>query len=146
VACAVADVFKDVRKFSRVLAIAGPGNNGGDALVAARHLKHFGYEHIEVLYPKRIESPALFPGLVSQLTDLEIPFISSLPADLESKYDFILDGIFGFSFNASSGVRPPFDSILKSLRSTKVPIVSIDVPSGTFFNAKVIYCHHNHIV
>ena len=124
------DVFKDISAYSRVLTIAGPGNNGGDALVAARHLKHFGYQNVEVLYPKRMESPALFPGLVAQLTDLEVPFIPSLPSDFETRYDLILDGIFGFSFNASSGVRPPFDTILKSLRTTKVPIVSIDVPSG----------------
>lgn len=31
------------KSHKRVLIIAGPGNNGGDGLVAGRHLYHFGY-------------------------------------------------------------------------------------------------------
>jgi len=36
----------------------------------------------------------------------------------------------GFSFAIGSGIRPPFDSLLSTLRKTSVPIVSIDIPSG----------------
>ena len=45
-------------KHKRVLILAGPGNNGGDGLVAARHLYHFGYQ-VEVRQPFKTRSLAL---------------------------------------------------------------------------------------
>ncbi|XP_078447819.1 pyridoxin (pyrodoxamine) 5'-phosphate oxidase [Wolffia australiana] len=136
VASAIAEVYKS-NEYGRVLVICGPGNNGGDGLVAARHLYHFGYQPV-VCYPKRTPK-ALYEGLVVQLGALSVPFISveELPQDLSSAFDLVVDAMFGFSFQGKP--RPPFDDIisklvsLNSLKSTskKSPaIVSVDVPSG----------------
>lgn len=42
--------------------------------------------------------------------------------------DVILDAIFGFSFKPP--VRAPFDAALTLISDSKLPIVSVDIPSG----------------
>ncbi|KAF4391981.1 hypothetical protein F8388_004310 [Cannabis sativa] len=136
VAAAIAEVYK-LSEHNRVLAICGPGNNGGDGLVAARHLHHFGYKPV-ICYPKRTPKP-LYDGLVTQLESLSVPFISveDLPLDLSEDFDIIVDAMFGFSYHGSP--RPPFDGLVQMLVSLrnydgtrqKIPaIVSVDIPSG----------------
>jgi NAD(P)H-hydrate epimerase len=118
-----------VSHHSKVLVVCGPGNNGGDGLVAARHLLSFGYT-VNILYPKRTSKP-IYDILVTQCEKLHIPFLPELPSssgDIDSQYDVVLDAIFGFSFKGS--LRPPFDSILPILKDCQTPICSVDVPSG----------------
>ena len=116
---------------ANVLVICGPGNNGGDGLVCARHLSLFGYKPT-ILYPKRTNRP-LYNSLVMQCQKMGIDFIAEMPKEdeIESTYRCIVDAIFGFSFKSGSGVRPPFDTIMSTLSQLdETPICSIDVPSG----------------
>lgn len=111
----------------RILTICGPGNNGGDGLVAARHLKLFGHEPV-IYYPKRTDKD-IFRELVTQCENMEIKFLEDMPEDLnKDSYDYILDAIFGFSFKGE--LRSPFDTIVESMEKSGIPICSVDVPSG----------------
>ncbi|XP_028818055.1 NAD(P)H-hydrate epimerase [Denticeps clupeoides] len=111
-----------------VLVICGPGNNGGDGLVCARHLKLFGYEPT-VLYPKRPNKP-LFNNLTIQCEKMAISFLTEMPEAevIDGTYNLVVDAIFGFSFQGA--VRDPFGSILTTLTKVTVPIASVDIPSG----------------
>ncbi|KAL9708828.1 hypothetical protein Ac2012v2_007983 [Leucoagaricus gongylophorus] len=133
-ACAqsLATVY-DSEKYPRVLVCCGPGNQGGDGLVAARHLEMFGYKPT-VFLPK-LGSKDVYKRLMTQCQNMSIPILTSfLPNDVSplrqalSESDVIMDAIFGFSFQPP--VRAPFDSVLSLLAQSKLPIVSVDIPSG----------------
>jgi len=125
----------------RVLILCGPGNNGGDGLVAARHLLHFGYRP-RVVYPKMAEVVAgneLYRRLTVQLAQLSIPVTEEWAEPAEGEADVILDAVFGFSFKGwrGEGKDAPFDAIVDFLAADAggqprhpAPVVSVDIPSG----------------
>eukprot|EP00824_Muranothrix_gubernata_P024778 TRINITY_DN7480_c0_g1_i1.p1 TRINITY_DN7480_c0_g1~~TRINITY_DN7480_c0_g1_i1.p1 ORF type:complete len:256 (+),score=53.86 TRINITY_DN7480_c0_g1_i1:1-768(+) len=125
VATAVAREYPQAA-FPRPLIVCGPGNNGGDGLVAARHLRLFGYAPLVVL-PKRT-SNELYHRLVMQCDVFGIPVVETLPEEWTTTYSLIVDAIFGFSFKGTA--RPPFDTILAALQTSGLPIASVDIPSG----------------
>lgn len=113
--------------YKNVLVISGPGNNGGDGLVCARHLKHFGYG-VAILTPKMPNSD-LMKRLLKQTSDLGIPnLIGEMAKSFEQDFALIVDAIFGFSFKPPA--REPFTGILGKLAKSRIPIFSVDVPSG----------------
>lgn len=131
VACAAATEYPS-STHPRVLVVAGPGNNGGDGLVAARHLHHFGYT-VSVCYPKPTDKP-LYDGLVTQCRSLGLPFLTGEEVQaggpLASRFDFVIDAMFGFSFKGAP--RPPFDGIIEMMKpaANPPPLVAVDIPSG----------------
>jgi len=95
---------------NRILVACGPGNNGGDGLVAARHLYHYGYK--PTLYYPKPTNKDIFQRLTKQLRDLDVEFTEDFGKAL-GETDFVVDSIFGFSF--SGAVRPPFDTVIEQL-------------------------------
>lgn len=119
---------------AQVLMLVGPGNNGGDGLVCARHLKAWrGYEPV-LYYPKR-PNRELYHNLTKQLQDMgvkELSMFSEVKSLLESNdVALIVDSLFGFSFKPP--IREPFDELILFLAKNNgniAPIVSVDIPSG----------------
>ncbi|KAJ6132328.1 AI-BP family protein [Penicillium samsonianum] len=108
-----------------ILVVCGPGNNGGDGLVAARHLAHFGYTP-SVYYPKQGKNE-LYQRLKTQLQNLSVPFIDDFQPALKTT-DFLVDAIFGFSFGGA--LRDPFGEIVSQIESANVQVLSVDAPSS----------------
>ncbi|GBP61681.1 NAD(P)H-hydrate epimerase [Eumeta japonica] len=125
VAVAVARCFP-ARTHPRVLTVCGPGNNGGDGLVAARHLAHFGYEST-VWCARRPLSP-LHERLLAQCVQSGVREESTPPPTPRDSYDHIVDALFGFSFRPP--VREELRPALRLLIESDLPTSSVDIPSG----------------
>ena len=127
-ASAIADYFPKTKNNKKILVLCGPGNNGGDGLVCARHLKCFGFNS-EIFYPKQPPKD-LFLNLTKQCNMCDIPFLESCPTEDEmtSNYSLIVDALFGFSFTPP--IRAQFVEIIRNIANTSTPVCSIDIPSG----------------
>ncbi|MGE0088248.1 MAG: NAD(P)H-hydrate dehydratase [Bacteroidales bacterium] len=113
---------------------AGPGNNGGDALVVARQLSQYNYNI--VVYPVMI-SEKLSPDCEANLKILQ-ELKSVRIMEIRTKDDFpniqpdtiIIDGIFGTGLTRKTeGLAK---DIIKHINKLKATIISIDIPSGLF--------------
>ncbi|KAL2868191.1 NADHX epimerase [Aspergillus lucknowensis] len=111
-----------------ILVVCGPGNNGGDGLVAARHLAQYGYTP-SIYYPKEGKKE-LYTRLKTQLSNHSVPFIPSAAEFTTAlqKTDLIIDAIFGFSFGGP--LRDPFPEIISQIEKASVPVLAVDAPSS----------------
>jgi NAD(P)H-hydrate epimerase len=107
----------------RLLVLAGPGNNGGDALVAAHLLQGAGHQ-VQVLGLQPEDSWRGDAALARALWAGPV-----LAADADwPEADILVDGLFGI------GLARPLEGATADLvaraNAHPAPIVSIDIPSG----------------
>ncbi|GBC71128.1 Bifunctional NAD(P)H-hydrate repair enzyme Nnr [Candidatus Calditenuaceae archaeon HR02] len=123
---------------AKVLVVAGPGNNGGDALVAARHLagKVARLSVILLARPDQIRTPeaaANWEAISRMRRSVDYYVSDTLEAlyrlqQLFREADIIIDGIFGTGIRGE--IREPYKTAINFINSPPAKVFSIDVPSG----------------
>jgi len=114
-----------------VCVLAGPGNNGGDALVLARKLLNTGFPvKVVLLHTGKLSTDCetnrqrLLEKFPDSLIELENEFVAPEISDKT----LIIDGLFG------SGLSRPlsgfFVEAIEWINNTGCEVVSIDIPSG----------------
>jgi NAD(P)H-hydrate epimerase len=108
----------------RTAVVAGTGNNGGDALAAARHLHRWGRLHsVACLDRGRLRDLA-----AARAEALERVGVAINPAlELEGA-ETVLDGIFGIGLNRPVHGLPA--AWIDAVNASGAHVVAIDVPSG----------------
>lgn len=116
-----------------ILVFAGPGNNGGDALVAAVHLAQAGH-NVYVLHhpPSSSMSPDTQNAFDQAQACSQLTWIES-GAFLESSFALVIDGLFGIGLkpqSMSAVLQRQIEEINTLHCNTSFPILALDVPSG----------------
>ena len=108
----------------RTTVLCGPGNNGGDGYVVARHLQARGYavEVVAIGDHKSLKADAA--EMAKQWDGPTRPFDPKEPV----RGELFVDAIFGAGL--SRGLSPELSQLFEDIAQSDAPIVAVDVPSG----------------
>jgi hydroxyethylthiazole kinase-like uncharacterized protein yjeF len=120
---AVADAAMSLAPEGPVLVVAGPGNNGGDGLVAARRLAAAGREVTVHLHgdPARLRGDAATARFrwAGPCVAAALPLP---PAAL------IIDALFGAGLDRE--IAGPAAALVAAMNAARAPVLAVDLPSG----------------
>jgi NAD(P)H-hydrate epimerase len=130
----IAELLRALGARRTVAICCGPGNNGGDGFVIARHLDNAGIPVLVLLFspPDKLTGDALVNhriltnGGVQVATMLD-PVEETLRQQL-SQAEWIVDALFGSGQRGA--LRPPFDRVVRAMNESRARILAVDLPSG----------------
>jgi len=121
VAGAALEDYPDAR---RIAVLCGPGNNGGDGFVAARHLRENGRE----VRLACLGDVATLKGDAAEMSRKWRGKVAPLDVDILENVDIVVDAIFG------AGLTRPVEGaaakVIDAVSASGLPVVAVDVPSG----------------
>lgn len=110
----------------RILVACGPGNNGGDGYVLARHALEAGRDVRVVRLPDHeprgtlaVQAAELYAAAGGRV----VTWLGELPPA-----DLVVDAVFGIGFRGA----PPDEAValFTAIERTALPVLALDVPSG----------------
>jgi len=113
---------------ARTIWIAGgPGNNGGDGLEAAMHLRRWGLNPVVTWLGSPEQAPADALASWQRARDAGVCFAEQPPADLQAQ-DLCIDALLGLgAARAPSGRMADW---LRLLHAGPAPLLAVDLPTG----------------
>jgi len=121
-------ISNNFKNKQQVIVLCGPGNNGGDGFVAARHLTDHGYP-VEVYIfadATNYKGDALtalkeFRGKLKKINLFKL-----------QKNALIIDALFGIGLKRN--IKGILSKVFREINLSKNPVVSVDIPSGVCSN------------
>jgi len=124
------EILSEHRNNAKVLVLAGPGNNGGDALLTAAHLAQIGVDVTVLLYADPHQQPrdsqcALEFARNSAACFAEPPYLSLIS---NTSWSLVVDGLLGIGL--ARGITGEMRSIIEDVNRLDCKVLALDVPSG----------------
>ncbi|MDE1852320.1 MAG: NAD(P)H-hydrate epimerase [Thaumarchaeota archaeon] len=110
----------------RVCCLVGRGNNGGDGLVAARHLHNWGARTTVVLGGERNEMRDVPARQLAAVEKMGIK-VSGPGGDFDGAA-LLIDALLGYG--ARGNPRDPLDGLIRRANESGADMLAVDIPSG----------------
>jgi hydroxyethylthiazole kinase-like uncharacterized protein yjeF len=115
-----------LRSGARVLALAGPGNNGGDALEAAALLAYQGIAVTVRFCGDADKLPADAAQALRRAQASPVHFDAA--ARIDADWSLVIDGLFGIGL--ARPITGDIALLIAAVNALSCPVLALDVPSG----------------
>ncbi len=109
-----------------VLVLAGPGNNGGDAFVIARHLKQWWFD-VTVVFSGD-EGKLSYDAAQALRAWRDAGGTTRSDKPQAQTWSLVVDGLFGIGLQRDIG--GPHARLVEAANQSRAPVLAVDIPSG----------------